>query len=182
LGTFTYDPAKPNGPAMSIEGLTTITYGQYTGYPPVGDGAGMTIEVNGHSITNGLASLAITHAWPAYPGQPSPLSSSVRVSSSTMGNEATTYSLVFSRPESAISGSDPLPQTLRLSDFSTANLNIWVAAPFFPEDFPGSTRGTIDTLVEVPVPEPALTTSLCLVAVGLIGRYGARTRPRSDAV
>jgi hypothetical protein len=175
-GTFTYDPSKPDGPAMSIEGLTTVTYGQYTGSPPVGDGPGMTIEVNGRSITNGLASLAITHSWPAYSGQPGPLSSSVAVSSSTMGNDATTFSLVFTQPESSIPAMDPLPQALRLSDFSTANLSIWVAGSFFREHFPGPMRGTIDTLREVPVPEPTLATSLCLVAIGLMASYRARAR------
>ncbi len=175
-GTFTYDPDKPNGPAMVVEGLSTVTYGQYTGYPPVGDGAGMTIEVNGQSITNGLASLAITHSWPAYPLQPGPLSSSVRIFSGTEGNDVTGISLVFTRPESSIPTTDPLPQVLHLSDFSTANLSITTAGPFIPEDPPAYTAGTIDTLREVPVPEPALTTSLCLVAISLIARYGASAR------
>jgi hypothetical protein len=156
---------------MMIEGWSNLTFGQFTGSPPVGDGPGMTIEVSGRSITNDLASLAITHEWSAYPGQPGPYSGSVTISSVSERNRWTTYSLVLNQPESAVSGSDPLPQTLRLSDFSTANLDISVAGLPTTQD----TRGTIDTLVEVPVPEPTLTTSLCLVAIGLVA---SRTRTR----
>jgi hypothetical protein len=185
-GTFTYDPAA-EVPGESVEGSMQYNFGrsQYNFGPsgnfapaPATDGSGITLQVGGKSVLSNPGGVRVGVMEMEYPGQygyrnadgpGGPLTSVSIGNAGTDGGPLSLW-LNLSNPSRSVFGSLAPPSSLNLADFPMAQLSV-------TEGFgPRKTLyvGTIDTLTQVPVPEPAWATFLCLAAVVWLARSSRR--------
>ncbi len=173
-GTFTYDPAgKPF--AMMIEGQTDYTFGLLSWPGSQADGSGITLQIGGKSVLSDQGGLSMTVTESEYPNQFSYLNGVGPATALTISNPWTDsrsilVGLDLSNPSRSVFHSLDPPTSIDLSDFPVAQLS-GISTPGGETLF----SGTIDTLMEIPVPEPAWTTLLCLTAIGWIARSRRRT-------
>jgi len=181
-GTFTYDPAG-NAPWLGFEGYMKYSFGLWSGWPgSQADGSGITLQIGGKTVLSDQAGMSMTVEEQEYLvqygygnahgtgyGPPTYI---------TIGNSDTSrggllLGLTLSNPSRSVFQSPAPPTSLNLSDFPVAQLS--VASPRLggPQSL---YNGTIDTLMEIPVPEPAWTTLVCMAAVGWIARSSRRIR------
>ncbi|MFI5458959.1 MAG: hypothetical protein ACHRXM_26320 [Isosphaerales bacterium] len=177
-GTFSYDPAKLSG-GFQIEGSFQAIYGRSANFPDsVADGSGLILQIGGQTVLANPGGVQVSVAEIEYPGQygyrdtsgnlQNP-HTSVSISNENVDGGPLLVALGLTNPTRSVFGSLTLPTTLNLADFSQAQLSVTLMTN------PGSKTlysGTIDSLVEIPVPEPAFATLLCLAAIV----WFARTR------
>ena len=167
-GTFAYDPAKISG-GISIEGLNQANFGQAANWPgSVADGSGLSLQIGGQTILANPGGVSIATSFVDYPGQfgyrdatgnPENPYTTVVISNSGVDTNPLQVALILNNPTVGFRDST-FP--LNLTQFPNAQLNVTLLTN------PGSKTlytGTIDSLVELSVPEPTLGTALCLVAI-----------------
>ena len=172
-GTFSYDPAKLTG-GYVIEGFSQASYGLSRDWPgSVADGAGLTLQIGGKTILANPGGLAIATSEIDYPGQfgyrdaagnPASPHTSVVISNSNVDDGPLQVALTLNNPARGLSDS---LYPLNLAEFPDAQLSVTSSTD------PGAAMlyaGTIDSLVQIPVPEPACASLLCFVAVGWFAR------------
>jgi hypothetical protein len=176
-GTFTYDSAaKPSG-ELRIEGSNQYIYGRSENFPgSVADGSGLALQAGGQTVlaNPGGVQVAVTeienpgqYGYRDAGGNPAGPSTTVTISNENIDGGPLRVSLSLSNPTRSVFGSLAPPTALSLTDFSQAQLSVTELTN------PGSKSlytGTIDSLQEIPAPEPALTTLLCLAALGWFTR------------
>jgi len=175
-GTFTYNPAD-NADAMMIEGQTGYSFGLSTWPGSQADGSGITLQIGGKSVLSDPGGVSITVTENEYPNQFSYLNGVGPATALTISNPWTDsrsilVGLDLSNPSRSVFHSLDPPTSLDLSDFPVAQLS-GISTRLGTG---GETlfSGTIDTLTQAPVPEPAWATVLCLAAVGWIARSSRR--------
>ena len=165
-GTFAYDPAKISG-GISIEGLNQASFGQANWPGAVADGSGLSLQIGGQTILANPGGVSIATSFVDYPGQfgyrdaSGPAHPYTTVSISNLNVDANPLQVVLTLNNPTVGfGDSTFP--LNLTQFPNAQLNVTLLTN------PGSKTlytGTIDSLVELSVPEPTLGTALCLVAI-----------------
>jgi hypothetical protein len=176
-GAFSYDPANPSY-AIGIEGFSQAYYGLTTTEPgSVAGDAGLTLQIGGQTILANPGGVAIATYETASPGQSgsvdtsgSPASpyTSLVISNSLVDKRPLQVALNLRNPTRALADSG---NPYNLAEFPGAQLSVTLAndasaAPLY--------TGTIDSLVELTVPEPAFATLLCLFAIGWFARSRRR--------
>ncbi len=176
-GTFSYDPANLSG-GSGFEGFSSANYGLSTAWPDsVAGGSGITLQIGGQTILANPGGVAIATYESDSPGQygkvdafgnPASPYTTVVISNSLVDTSPLQVSLNLSNPTRGLSDS---LYPYNLAEFPDAQLNVTLstnpgAAPLY--------TGTIDSLVELTVPEPVFATVLCIVSIG----WFARTRRR----
>jgi len=180
-GTFTYDP-DAKAPWLGYEGHTQYSFGLSPSYPgSQADGSGITLQVGGKTVLSDQAGMSMSVTEQEYAGQwgygsasgtGAGPSTAIVIGNLATNNGGDFLGLTLSNPSRYVDHSLAPPTSFNLSDFPVAQLSV---------DSPrlgGPTsvyNGTIDTLMEIPVPEPAWTTLLCLTAIGWIARSRRRT-------
>jgi hypothetical protein len=183
-GSFGYDPAKSPLPAVLIEGSSQWFFGHSSNFPrSIADGSGLTLQIGGRTVLANPGGVQVAVAEVAYPGQYGYLDAGgkpmhphtiVTISNENVDGGSLQVAVGLTNSTRAVFGSLAPPASLKLSDFSQAKLNVTELTN------PGSKSlytGNIDTLQEIPVPEPAVATLLCLAAVGwFAGQHDRRIR------
>jgi hypothetical protein len=181
-GTFSYDPAKLSN-WITIEGSFQAIYGRSASFPDsVADGSNLTLQVGGKPILINPGGVQISLSQIQYPGEfgyrdangnPANPYTKLNISNGNIDGGPIQVSLELTNLTRSLFGSLATPSAITLSDFTDAQLNVTELTN------PGSKSlytGTINSLVEMPVPEPTLMSMLGLVAVG----WFARSRRRQE--
>ena len=182
-GTFAYDPAaRPSGGIM-IEGLDQYIYGHSANVPgSIADGSGLTLQIGGRTILANPGGVQVAVSEIEYPGQwgyanasgdPASPFTSVGISNENVDGGPLRVALELRNPTRSVFGSLAPPTALNLADFPQAQLNVTELTN------PGVKTlytGTVDSLVEIPAPEPPWATVLCLTAIGWFARSARRQR------
>jgi hypothetical protein len=175
-GTIAYDPAaKP--PAMMIEGSNQYFYGLWANMPGAfADGSGLTLQIGGRTVLANPGGVQVGVAEIEYSGQysyrdasgnPASPYTSVTISNENIGYDPLQVALGLRNPDRAVFGSLDPPKALNLADFPRATLDVTELTN------PGVKTlytGTVDSLVEIPAPEPAWVTLVCLTTIGWFAR------------
>ena len=168
-GTFSYDPTGTLSGGIGFEGFSQATYGHSLNYPgSVADGSGLTLQIGGQTILANPGGVSVGLSEIDYPGQwgyrdangPANPYTTVTISNENVDGGSLEVALGLTNPTRSL-GNSFYPLTL--AEFPDAQLGVTLLTN------PGSETlytGTIDSLVEMAVPEPAFTTLLCLVAIG----------------
>jgi hypothetical protein len=174
-GTFSFDPAKPSG-ALGFEGFGQASYGYSANSPgSVPDGSGLSLQIGGQTILANPGGLTIATSEIDYAGQwgyrdasGKPVSpyTTVVISNSNVDGGPLQAALKLMNPTRGLADS---LYPLNLAEFPDAQLNVTLSTNSGVETL---YTGTIDSLVETPVPEPTYLTLLCFVAIS----WFARTR------
>jgi len=172
-GIISYDPARPSG-GIGFEGYSQVNYGLSENYPDsVADGSGLTLQIGGQTILANPGGVMVSVSDIDYLGQygyrdtsgnPQNPHTTVTISNADVDGGPLQVALSLTNPTRSVSSSLP---ALNLADYPQARLNVAESTNS------GSNTlytGTIDSLVEIPVPEPAFTTLLCLAATGWFAR------------
>ncbi len=180
-GTFTYDPAGSPS-AMMIEGQTTSYYGLLS-FPPgaKADGSGITLQIGDKSVVPDPGGVSVTVSEQQYAGQwgyrnadGTGTGPSTAVTIGNIGTKDGPFlGLELANPTRSLVQSLAPPTSFNLADFPLAQMSVSGRNLGGPASV---YTGTIDTLQEVPVPEPPWTTLLCLAAAGWLTRSARRIR------
>jgi len=182
-GTFAYDTDVKN-PAISIEGTNQYFSGVSDSFPgSKADSSGLSLTVGDQHVYSSQGGLEIGVNEIEYAGQygldSSPMTR-LTFSNGNVSNPSLAVSLELSNPTSAVLHSLALPSRVSLADFSQAQLLV--------VGNPGSAQsqtlymGTIESLRESTVPEPALATLLGVAAAGWMARRNSRPRSAKPQV
>jgi hypothetical protein len=182
-GTFAYDPTTTRFFEMMIEGLNQYTYGHMPGDPSsIADGSGLTLQIGGRTVLANPGGVQVAVSEIEYPGQwgyanasgdPASPFTTVGISNANVDGGPLRVALDLKNPTRSVFGSLDPPTTLNLADFPQATLDVTeLTNPGVKSLY----TGTIDSLVEIPAPEPAWATLLCLGAIGWFARSSRRQR------
>jgi hypothetical protein len=177
-GTFTYDPAGSPPALSNLDNSTQYFFGLSPYLPgSQADGSGITLQIGGKPVLPDPGGVYVNvtqqDAYRNADGTWSAPSTTV-----TIGNNNTNGSpllgLELANPTRWVFQSLAPPSSLNFADFPVAQISAFSSAP----GTAGQTlfAGTIDTLQEVPVPEPAWAMLLCLTAAGWLARSARRIR------
>ncbi len=182
-GTFSYDPTGTLSGGIGFEGFSQATYGHSVNYPgSVADGSGLTLQIGGQTILANPGGVSVGLSEIDYPGQwgyrdanGNPVSpyTTVTISNLNVDGGPLQVALGLTNPARAL-GNSFYPLTL--AEFPDAQLGVTLLTN------PGSETlytGTIDSLVEMAVPEPFCATVLCLIAIGWFTRSRSCRRAES---
>jgi hypothetical protein len=163
---------------MVIEGFSQAAFGLSANWPgSVADGSGLTLQIGGQTILANPGGLAIATYEIDYPGQygytdasgnPKSPYTTVVISNSYVGDNPLQVALNLTNPTRGL-GDSIYP--LNLAEFPSAQLSVTIPNSSGTETL---YTGTIDSLFELSVPEPAGATVLCLVATAWFGRTHRR--------
>ena len=156
-GTFSYDPTGTPSGGIGFEGFSQATYGHSLNYPgSVADGSGLTLQIGGQTILANPGGVSVALSEIDYTGQygyrdasglQNPYTS-VTISNENVDGGPLEVALGLTNPTLSLSNSF---YPLTLAEFPDAQLGVTLFTN------PGSETlytGTIDSLVEVAVPEP----------------------------
>ena len=173
-GTFSYDKDLA-APWISIEGSNQYFSGYSEPFGGKADASGLSLSVAGQPAWSSPGGIEVAVSQIDFAGQygyPSSPMSRLNFSNGNVGSPERSVSLTLSNPTSAVLHSLALPGSVNLSDFPIAQLLV-TQDPTTPQT-KMYLAGRIQSLTEVQVPEPALTTVLSLVAAGWLARRKAR--------
>jgi hypothetical protein len=175
-GTFAYNPTGSvatntyPGNASYVSGQTLMTP------QAIADGSGLTVNVGGKSIYSNTSGVNVAVTQFEFAGQygfAAGPSTTVAITNLNVDSAPVLVSLELTSPYKALYPSLASPAMLKLSDFSSAIISVY--------DFTGGVqssllyRGTIDTMLPAPAPEPS---TVIILGVAVAGWF-ARSRRRS---
>jgi hypothetical protein len=176
-GRFTYDPAARPSDGIMIEGSNQYISGHSVNDPgSIADGSELTLQIGGRTVLANPGGVQVAVAEIEYPGQwgyrnasgdPANPYTRVSISNENVDGGPLQVAVGLMNPTRSVFGSLAPPTSLNLADFPQAQLNVTELTN------PGVKTlytGTVDSLVEIPAPEPAWATVLCLTAIGWFAR------------
>ena len=176
-GTFSYDPANLSS-GLGFEGFSQANYGLSTTSPgSVPGDSGLALQIGGQTILANPGGVAIVTSESDTPGQYGKVDASgnpvspyttVVISNSQVDTSPLQVSVNLTNPTRGLSDS---LYPLNIAEFPEAQLDVTLstnpgAAPLY--------TGTINSLVELTVPEPVFATVLCIVSIGWFARVRRR--------
>jgi hypothetical protein len=181
-GTIAYDPAV-KVPYMVYEGFSEYLYGDAAHFSgAIADGSRLTLQIGARTVLANPGGVEVAVSEIEYPGQPgygATPSTNVNISNGDIGGSPLRVVVDLMNPNRAVFGSLDPPKALNLPDFPRATLDVTDST--HPSVEPLYT-GTIDSLVEIPAPEPACVTLVCLSAIGWFARSARRPQACSARV
>jgi hypothetical protein len=175
-GTITYDPAKLTG-GLAIEGSSQATFGRSVNDAgSVADGSNLTLQVGGQSILVNPGGVQISVAEIQYPGQygyrdaggnPANPYTTVVISNQNIDGGPIQAFLTLTNSTQSVFTSLATPDALSLANFPQAQLSVTEMTNSGSKTL---YTGTIDSLVELPVPEPPLASIFGFIAIAWFAR------------
>lgn len=186
-GSFFYDPAERPAFAQTIDGSSNVVYGHSTlglGTPSANDGINLT--VGGQQVYSVKSGVDVAVTQQQYTGQygltdasgnlKTP-STGVTVSNNYVDRDPTGVSVNLTNPSAAVLGSLNTPSVLNLYQFPSAMLTVSgiVTGNSKTHTLYAGTINSLTAVSAIPaaeeiVPEPAVTSFLCLAATGWLIR------------
>ena len=185
-GTITYDPTARASYGLAIEGSSQSIFTTSPYYPaPSFGGSDLTLSVGGQTVLANSGGIQLSVSEIQFPGQfgytdasgnPRGPSTSVGFSTENVSGNPLDVWVGLTNPTQSLFPSLAMPSVLSLADFPQAQLAV---SELTNSGSKALYAGTIDSLVELPVPEPAYGILICLASIGWFVRRSSSRVPHA---